>query len=211
MRNSKKVQRSWRRKFGFALLTVAAAILPLAAQSDRSEMLLGGGAWHLHSRVPLGGDSLLLQPGHRVVQMLATAEAPEFEGWSLIARQNKPALINASGKAVQSLPGSIVFRVTVGTRDRLGDPNPMPFTCTKSLNDFLLDMHFRVQVFRGMAMREIRPTRTWMIGIPADETSDERIYRTSFNLGDIRPDDRIVLLVTDGAGARLSKFHLEFL
>lgn len=47
--------------------------------------------------------------------------------------------------------------------------------------------------------------------VPADEASDERIYGTSFSLGDVRADDRIVLLVTDGKGTRLTKFHLEFL
>ena len=50
-----------------------------------------------------------------------------------------------------------------------------------------------------------------MIGVPLDETSDERIYRSTFNLDGVRPDDRLVLLVTDGKGARLTKFHLEFL
>jgi hypothetical protein len=72
-------------------------------------------------------------------------------------------------------------------------------------------MHFTAQIFRGMEMRTVNPTRQWMIGVPADESSDERIYRASFDLGDVRPDDRIVLLVTDASGARLSKFHLEFL
>jgi hypothetical protein len=62
-----------------------------------------------------------------------------------------------------------------------------------------------------MQMRDVMPLKAEMIGIPADEPSEERIYRATFNVGDIRPDDRIVLLVTDGAGARLSKFHLEFL
>jgi hypothetical protein len=75
----------------------------------------------------------------------------------------------------------------------------------------LLDLHFTVQIFRGMEMHEVQPTRSWMIGIPADEPSNERIYRTSFNFEDLRPDDRIALLVTDGRGRRLSKFHLEFL
>ena len=60
-------------------------------------------------------------------------------------------------------------------------------------------------------MRQVMPIKAELIGIPADEPSEERIYRATFNLGDIRPDDRIVLLVTDGSGARLSKFHLEFL
>ena len=60
-------------------------------------------------------------------------------------------------------------------------------------------------------MREALPVKVTMIGVPGEEPSDERIYHVSFNLGEIRPDDRIVLLLLDGSGQRLSKFHLEFL
>ena len=60
-------------------------------------------------------------------------------------------------------------------------------------------------------MRELQPLKTKMIGMPADEESDERIYSSTFDFGELRPDDRIVLLITDSNGTRLSKFHLEFL
>ena len=203
---------SWRlSRLSFAALIVLMTIVPIAAQSNRATMMMAGGAWHLHSRVPLGSDTLLLQPSHRIVEMLATAEAPEFEGWTLDPRQSKPMLLDVAGKPVRALPRSITFRVTVSTRDRFADSEPMPIDSAKSLNDFLLDMHFSVQVFRGMTMREVQPAKAWMIGIPADESSDARIYRARFDVGEIRPDDRIVLLVTDGSGRRLTKFHLEFL
>ena len=60
-------------------------------------------------------------------------------------------------------------------------------------------------------MRQLEPVKTWIIGVPESEASDERVYRSTFALEDVRPEDRIVLLVTDGNGARLTKFHLEFL
>lgn len=173
--------------------------------------MLAGGTWHLHSRVPLGSDALVLEPSHRVVQMLATAEAPEFEGWILTDNHNKPALLDVAGKPVRALPRSLTFRVTVGNRDKFADVNPMPIDYNKGFNDFLLDLHFKLQIFRGMNMREVEPSRAWMIGVPADEPSNERIYRARFNVGEVRPDDRIVLLVTDSSGRRLTKFHLEFL
>ena len=165
----------------------------------------------MHSRIPLGYDSLLLNPDQKAVQILASAEAPELEGWTLTERSNKAVLLDASHKPVELLPKSITFRVTVGTRDKFIDSSPMPVDCEKTLNDFLLDMHFQLQVFRGMEMRQVGPVKTWMIGVPADEASDERVYRSTFDLKDVRPDDRIVLLVTDGSGTRLTKFHLEFL
>lgn len=126
-------------------------------------------------------------------------------------REKRVVLLDASGRDVEQLPKSITFRITVGTRDKFVDSNPVPFDYAKSLNDFLLDMHFQVQVFRGMQMQQLEPVKTWLIGVPADEASDERVYRSTFNLEGVRPDDRIVLLVTDGNGARLTKFHLEFL
>ena len=198
-------------QLSLALMIVTAALVPSAAQSNRSVFLLGGGTWHLHSRIPLGSDALLLQPEHRVVSILATAEASEFEGWNLSAQRQQPVLLDTTGKQVHELPKSITFRVTIGTRDKLSDAAPTAVECSKSLNDFLLDMHFTAQVFRGMEMREVRPTRVWMIGVPSDEPSDERIYRASFDFGNLRPDDRVVLLLTDSNGARLTKFHLEFL
>jgi len=196
---------------GTVLIFFSLAIIPLGAQSNRGSTLLAGGAWHLHSRIPLGYDALLLHPARLGVQILASAEVPEFEGWTLTERGNKVVLLDSSARPVRLLPKSITFRVTVGTRDKFGDSNPMPTDCAKTLNDFLLDMHFQLQVFRGMEMRQLEPVKTWMIGVPADEPSDERVYRSAFKVEDVRPDDRIVLLVTDSSGARLTKFHLEFL
>jgi hypothetical protein len=193
------------------LLMMSVAVLTLSAQSNRTQMLTSQGTWHLHSRIPLGSDAILLQPSHRLVAILATAEAPEFEGWNLKEENKIPVLLDVAGKQVNALPKTISFRVTVSTRDKFATSGPMPFECSKSLNDFLLDIHFQMQIFRGMDMREVKPTKAEMIGIPADEPSEERIYRATFNLGDVHPDDRIVLVLTDGSGARLSKFHLEFL
>jgi len=183
----------------------------LTAQSDHTVMLMAGGTWHLHKRIPLGSDALILQPSRRPIQILATAEAPQFEGWRLEGRNSNPVLLDVSGKPVQQLPRTISFRVTLTARDKVLDSNPLPIECPKSLNDFLLDVRFHLQVFRGMEMREVKPTATRIIGIPADEPSDERIYRVSFDVGNVRPDERIVLLITDGSGNRISKFHLEFL
>jgi hypothetical protein len=195
----------------YLLLMTSGALLTLSAQSNRTAMVATQGTWHLHSRIPLGSDAILLQPSHRLVAILATAEAPEFEGWDLKQQNNRPVLLDVAGKPVNALPKTISFRVTVGTRNKFAASGAMPFVCSKSLNDFLLDMHFQMQIFRGMEMRQVKPIKAEMIGIPADEPSDERIYRATFNLEDVHPDDRIVLVLTDGSGARLSKFHLEFL
>jgi len=207
--------RQGRESIVIAQLKIMAAILLactiLSAQSDHTIMLMAGGTWHLHKRIPLGSEALLLEPSHRPIQVLATAEAQQFEGWKLESRHGNAVLLDVSGKPVQELPHEINFRVTVSARDKILDSNPLPVETAKNLNDFLLDVHFRMQIFRGMQMRELKPVVTKIIGIPADEPSDERVYRASFDAGNVRPDDRIVLLITDGAGNRISKFHLEFL
>ena len=198
-------------KLRAVLLLSATLAYPLLAQSNHQKAVLDGGSWHLHARVPLGFDTVLLHPSRLAVQFLASAEVPEFEGWTLREQEHKVVLLDASQRAVEKLPKSITFRITAGTRDNLADNNPMPLDCEKTLNEFLLDLHFHLQIFRGMQMRQLEPVKTWMIGVPESEVADERVYRSTFALEDVRPDDRIVLLVTDGSGARLTKFHLEFL
>ncbi len=167
--------------------------------------------WRLHSRIPLGTDSLLLQPSKRIVNILASAESNQFEGWQIVPHNDRVALLDASGKPVQALPSTISFRVTAGTRDKVLDVQPLPTQCAQDLNSFLLGLQFEVQVFRGMDMRLVKPETTQMIGVPADEIAEERIYHMKFHLGDLKPEDRIVLLILDSKGQRLSKFHLEFL
>jgi hypothetical protein len=183
----------------------------LLGQASNRTAMFSSGAWRLHSRVPLGSDTLLLNPSHQVVSILALAESPQFEGWRLTLNHQKPALLDVAGKPVQTLPQVVTFRITVGTLDRVMDGNPLPLDVSQDLNSFLLGLHFEAEIFRGMEMRRLQPVSASMIGVPAAEGSDERIYRVKFNFGNARPDDRIVLIVTDSAGQRLTKFHLEFL
>jgi hypothetical protein len=204
--------RTWRRRFAaIAALLIVSAVLAPAQTPTRTSLTPRTSVWQLHARIPLGTDSLLLQPSKRVVSILASAESPQFEGWRLVPRSQRAALLDASGKPVQALPSIIAFRVTAGTRDKIIDEHPMPTPVAQDLNTFLLGLQFEVQVFRGMDMHLVKPTNTQMIGIPADETAEERIYHVKFDLGDVKPEDRIVLVILDSKGQRLSKFHLEFL
>ena len=184
-----------------ALLTWSMMAVPLLSQSDHAAVLAASGGWRLTSRIPLGIDTVMLRPAHRVIQMLASAESPEFSGWTLSAHDNQAVLLDRNGQPVQTLPRSLTFRVTADAQDSLIDQNPMPIDYAGSVNNFLLDMHFSLQIFRGMEMKTLKPKRAWLIGVPADEPSDERIYRATFDVGDLKPDDRVVLLITDGNSA----------
>ena len=103
------------------------------------------------------------------------------------------------------------FRVTAGTKDRLTDTPGYPISTQTKLNEFLLNLRFRVKVFRGIDARILQPQEVKMIGIPADEPYNERIYRVAFDLGDVNIEDRVVLEIFEGNNdQRISKFHLEF-
>lgn len=194
----------------WAGLLVAFAVL-CSAQSNRVSMLRADGTWNLHGHIPLGVEALELEPAHRLVELMASAESPAFSGWKLTLNGQRPVLLDNSDREVRALPSSITFRVSASARTTFLDSNPTPFDSDQDPAQFLLGLHFSVEVFRGMQMRTVRPARQRLIGVPADEPSDARVYRVSFDLGDVRPEDRIVLLVTDASGKRLTKFHLEFL
>lgn len=168
--------------------------------------------WRFKSNVPLGVEALQLQPSRTLVTLFATAQSPDFEKLRLVTEGEKHIKITDSdGKTVTAMPEHMAFRVTASARDRLDLDKPYVFETKQSLNDFLLGLKFKVEVFRGMKMRTLEPTEVRMIGVPADQPYDERIYRASFDMGDTRVDDRIVLEVFDSSGERVMKFHLDML
>src|SRR5258708_5978366 len=79
-----------------ALATVC--VLMGHAQISNRTALAGNIVWKLRSRIPLGTDSLLLQPSKRIVHLVASAEAPAFEGWKVVPRKDRPVLLDASDK-----------------------------------------------------------------------------------------------------------------
>src|SRR5262249_33911597 len=102
-------------------------------------------------------------------------------------------------------------RVTAGTKDKLTDTPGYPIETGANLNDFLLKLRFRVKIFRGIDARTVEPQEVRVIGMPADEPYNERIFRASFDVDDVNIDDRLGLEVIDGyTPQRISKFHLEF-
>lgn len=192
-----------------AIATAALFCLALnAVAADAPEKMV----WRFKGNVPLGMQSVQLQPSKTVVTMLATAQSPDFEKMRLVTEGDKHIKItDAEGQAVSEMPRHISFRVTASARDRLDLEKPYTFPTKQPLNDFLLGLKFKVEVFRGMKMRTIQPAEVRIIGVPADQPYDERIYRAEFDMGETRVDDRIVLEVFDSMGERVMKFHLDML
>lgn len=185
--------------------------IPIAAQSGVGSAQSLPTEWAFNSTIPLGTDLLVLQPSKEHVALMASAESEQFKSWKLIEENDKKKILGADGEPVKKMPSHVVFRITAGTKDKLTDTQAYPVPTEANLNAFLLSLRFRVKIFRGLDARIVEPQEVKLIGMPADETYNERIFRASFDLGDVSIEDRVVLEVIDGnTDQRISKFHLEF-
>lgn len=194
---------------GAGKLAVLLLALPVAAAGADRAAAAPGVELLYHSTVSLGNESFEVKPWKSVLTVLASAQNPEFEGWRLELREGRRVLVGADGNAVRSFPGRLDFRVSAGTLTRLFGVAPFPLEPELSPNDFLLQLGFRLKVFRGLHQAVFEPDEVALIGVPADVPYNERIYRVSFDLQRIPVEDRVVLEVLAPGGDRLCKFHLD--
>jgi hypothetical protein len=195
-------------------LTIAALTLTLAAAGMAAGPASKATGWvyDFHSVVPLGADALRLQPAKRIVYLLASAESPGFEGIRRHEQDGKVEVTGPNGEPVSHYPEAIDFRVTASAKKgKLMDTELEPFSVdgAEDVNQYLLGLKFRLKIFHGIEMRLLEPDAVKLIGVPSDVPYEERIYRVSFNLGQVPAQDRLVLEVLDPSGTRVSKFHLE--
>lgn len=203
--------RTCRRSSRSLTITILLLCLAITVQSGVSPAQSRPSEWAFNSTIPLGTDLLVLQPSKEHVALMASAESEQFKSWKLIEENEKKKILGADGEPIKKMPSHVVFRITAGTKDKLTDTQAYPVPTEANLNDFLLRLRFRVKIFRGLDARIVEPQEVKLIGMPADETYNERIFRASFDLGDVNIEDRIVLEVIDGnTDQRVSKFHLEF-
>jgi hypothetical protein len=171
--------------------------------------------WELayHSVVPLGEEAILLEPGNHALSFLASAESVDFEGWRQVYNTAGATLLDAGGRPVEHYPRFVDFRITVSARRHvLPGLQPLLVDCEsqiQDLNNYLLQLQFRIKIFHALQVAVVEPTNVKLIGIPGDVPYDERIYRMSFDLGDVPVTNRIVLEVLSPAGDRLTRFHLD--
>jgi hypothetical protein len=152
-------------------------------------------------------------PAKKTVYLLASAESAQFEGMKRTENDGTVTVIGSDGSPARRFPSSIDFRLTASTNkkkvsDEVVDPYPIK-AAAADLNDYLLNLKFRLRIFHGLEMREFEPREVKLIGVPADVPYGERIYRASFDIGQVSLEDRLVLEVFDADGTRVSKFHLE--
>ncbi len=190
-----------------ALFVVTTACLATAGDASNSQQ--DTVRYIYHSRIPMGSETFVVKPWKSVLTVLASAENPHFEGWRREQHGEKVVLLDGSGQPVRHFPSHVNFRVSVGTRTRLSDEVPFALNARLPINDYLLQLKFRVKIFHGLHETVVEPGTVALIGVPSEVAYDERIYHAEFALPPVPIDDRIILEVLTPHGERLCKFHLD--
>lgn len=160
--------------------------------------------------VPLGITHFTAPHDPRGMYLMVTAESPAFDGWQVNPGQRMP--MNADGAPVRMFPERVDFRVTASSRvtELVGiDEYPMKLT-EQSFAEAMTKLNFRLRIFHGIDARVLSPASVNVIGVPEDVPYDERVWRVSFDIGQVPIDDRLVFEVLSAEGERIAKFHLEF-
>lgn len=194
----------------FALLATLMIAMELSAAAAQSSAAAEDD-YEFHSVVPLGIDTIQLEPAKVNVNLLASAESSDFEGEKRVGSGNHARLVNASGETVSVFPDDILFRFTASTHGTAIEPDALPIQTQTDVNDYLLGFRFKLKVFSGLKATTIEPEQVRIMGMPADIPYDERIYLISFHLDRVPAGDRIVLEVWDKDGQRVDRFHLELM
>jgi hypothetical protein len=197
----------------FAAMMAACLLLPLSLIAANTALHTQQLVYDYHAVVPLGQDALLLQPGNRAVVVLASAHSITFQGWRQVVQEDSRFLVGPDGERVAHYPRFVDFRITVSARQKSATEPALPAACpaefTSNVNDLLLNLRFRVKIFRALRVTVLEPRVVKLIGMPPDVPYDERVYRVSFDLGEVPLEDRIILEVLSPDGERLTKFHLD--
>ena len=196
------------RRLSSLLVICAVTVLPVYA----GEPLLPAPVsdFVFHRVQPLGVDAFFLNGRKEPISVMASAVSPEMEGWSRMRQGRTAYVVGADGQRVRQFPEDVQFRVTLSARTHL-IPTLTPATVKteESLNDYLLHVQFRLKIFHELQSREVEPIEVHVLGVPADVTYEERIYRVSFHLPKVPVSDRMILEVFSPEGERIMRFHFE--
>jgi hypothetical protein len=201
-----KYHSAYRRCLASTSLTLAIFIATpwLCGQTDQD------GA-KLHAAMPLGGDSIMLQPAKQRLNMLVTVESKGFDNVRLHGTGRSRSVTDLNGNPVRYYPRELSFRFTIGSRTSPEETSPNTVQTTASADRFQSNLKFRLKVFHGIDSQNIEPAEAKIIGVPKEVPFDERIYHIAFALPEIPVEDRIMFEVLDEEGNRIAKFHLQLI
>ena len=166
---------------------------------------------HFSAVMPLGSDSILLQPSKQRLNMLLTVESPEFERIRTQGTGHQRTVTYDDGDPVHYYPSQISFRFTIGSRTATDETQPNDVDTTVDADRFQSTLRFRLKVFHGIEAKTLEPVEVKMLGVPAEVPFDERIYHFTFKLKNVPVEDRMMLEILDENGNRVGKFHLQIL
>ena len=164
-----------------------------------------------HATMPAGSSVVQLKPSGAMLSVLGLIECPEIEGLQQVSQGLRAKVVTPHGVALQQFPQHFSFRITASLRKLIMDGPENTLTTADDPQAFLLKLRFRLKIYDGLDMREVGPDSVTMIGVPAEIASDERIFRVSFDVGQIPVTDRVILAITSPEGEDVTHFPFGLL
>jgi hypothetical protein len=203
---------SRRKSIQMMLITALAVSLSIDTSFGQQAQTSTTMVLNYQSVVPIGEDALLLQPTKQWIYLRARAESVGFEGWRQVTNGSSKSLLATDGRPVSQYPRFVDFQVTASLKpNQKRRPIAFPTPCPENPNECMLNLRFRLRIFRGIDVTVVEPAVVKLLGPPSDVATAERTYRVCFKLPPVPVEDRVVLEVLSPTGERLTKFHLEFI
>jgi hypothetical protein len=165
----------------------------------------------LHAATPAGYSVIQLNPSGAHLSLLALVECPEIEGAQHVSGGLNATILSADGVPLKHFPRDFSFRITATLRKTVLDPPESTIVTGEDPRQFLLKLGFRLKIYDGLDMREVKPKTVTLIGVPADIASDERVFRLTFDVGELPLSDRLVLEALSPQGENLTHFCFALL
>jgi hypothetical protein len=164
-----------------------------------------------HATMPAGTFVVQLKPSGATVSLMGLIECPEIEGAQHVSEGLRSKVVTPAGVALRQFPRHFSFRITASLRKLLIDAPDHILTTSDDPQSFLLKLGFRLKVYDGLDVHEVAPDSVTLIGVPAEIAYDERVFRVSFDVGQIPVTDRVILEVTSPEGEDVTHFSFGLL
>jgi hypothetical protein len=189
----------------YRAVLVALLLIGLLEAQVRQEFIF-------RQRTPMGGDSLILLPAKKRIQLVATLESKELEGVRQIRYGSDEFLRGPDGEPFRFYPRELKFRFSIGAKVTYLEKDPSPIQTKDSPDDFQSNLRFQLKLFEGLKVQVIEPEEAKIIGVPKNIPYDERIYSVRFKLPhDVPSHERLKLEVFDRNGTQIAKFQVQLL
>ena len=165
----------------------------------------------MRAATPAGYKVIQLQPSGAVVSLLALIECPQIKGAHRVSRGLNSRVVLADGTRLRRFPRRFSFRITASLRKMILEAPSLSLKYGRNPQDLLVGLKFKLRDYSALVATSFHPKSVRMIGMPADISYDERVYRVSFDIGDRPVTDRFLLEVYSPDGERLGRFCFELL